>query len=204
VALGDPIAGLYGASAILAALYGRHRLGGADIDMAQVACLFQVAADAIVAEQLSQAHVPRTGHGRARLALCAVVRAAGEDAWLAVAAPDEAAVRRLTLLTGGVDVHALARWAQSRPAAEAAARLQAQGVPAAPVNPAHALLHDPQLAARGFFLEMERGVVGRHLVAASPFRFDGERPPLRRPAPLLGQHTGEVLRELRPAAAPAS
>lgn len=45
VAFGDPVAGLYAASAALTALAGRERLGGADIDLAQVACLFQLGAD---------------------------------------------------------------------------------------------------------------------------------------------------------------
>jgi crotonobetainyl-CoA:carnitine CoA-transferase CaiB-like acyl-CoA transferase len=192
VAFGDPIAGLYAAGAVLAALYGRARLGGADVDLAQVACLFQIGADAIVAEQVLEATVPRTGHGRTRLPFCAVVRASGEDAWLAVAAPDDVALRALAAVTHGLDVHALAAWAASRGPAEAAAQLQAAGVPAAPVLPPHALTHDPHLQAAGFWLEMQRPFVGRHLVGASPFRFDGERPALRLPAPVLGEHTDEV------------
>jgi len=43
---------------------------------------------------------------------------------------------------------------------------------------------------------MQRPFVGAHLVGASPFRFDGERPALRRPAPVLGEHTAAVLAEL--------
>jgi crotonobetainyl-CoA:carnitine CoA-transferase CaiB-like acyl-CoA transferase len=193
VAFGDPIAGLYAAGAVLAALFGRGRLGGADIDLAQVACLFQIGADAIVAEQVLDAPVPRTGHGRTRLPFCAVVRGAGEDAWLAVAAPDDAAFQALAVVTHGLDVHALAAWAVSRAPAEAAAKLQAAGVPAAPVLPPHALTHDAHLQAAGFWLEMQRPFVGRHLVGASPFRFDGARPALRLPAPVLGEHTAQVL-----------
>jgi crotonobetainyl-CoA:carnitine CoA-transferase CaiB-like acyl-CoA transferase len=196
VAFGDPIAGLYAASAVLAALHGRSRLGGADIDLAQVACLFQIGADAIIAEQVLDAPVPRTGHGRTRLPFCAVVSTKGEDGWLAVTAPDDAALQALARLTRGLDIHALAAWAAPRTAADAAARLQAAGVPAAPVLPPHGLTYDPQLAAAGFWLEMQRPFVGRHLVGASPFRFDGERPALRLPAPVLGEHTAQILAEL--------
>jgi crotonobetainyl-CoA:carnitine CoA-transferase CaiB-like acyl-CoA transferase len=196
VAFGDPIAGLYAASAILAALYGRSKRGGADIDLAQVACLFQIGADAIVAEQVLGAPVPRTGHGRTRLAFCAVVRAGGEEGWLAVAAPDDAALQALAQVTHGLDIHALTAWAAARAPSEAAARLQAAGVPAAPVAPPHVLTLDPHLQASGFWLEMQRPFVGAHLVGASPFRFDGERPALRLPAPVLGEHTAEVLAEL--------
>jgi crotonobetainyl-CoA:carnitine CoA-transferase CaiB-like acyl-CoA transferase len=196
VAFGDPIAGLYAASAILAALHGRARLGGADIDLAQVACLFQIGADAIIAEQVLDAPVPRTGHGRTRLPFCAVVRAKGKDSWLAVTAADEVGVQALARVTRGLDIHALAAWAASRTAADAATRLQAAGVAAAPVLPPHGLTYDPHLEAAGFWLEMDRPFVGRHLVGASPFRFDGARPALRLPAPVLGEHTAQVLAEL--------
>jgi crotonobetainyl-CoA:carnitine CoA-transferase CaiB-like acyl-CoA transferase len=33
-------------------------------------------------------------------------------------------------------------------------------------------------------------------VYGAPFHYDGERPPLVRPAPTLGEHTEEVLAEL--------
>jgi len=195
VALGDAIAGLYAASAILAALHARSRLGGADIDLAQVACLFQLAADAILAEQVTGERVGRTGHNRPRLAMCAVVRCAEAEDWLAVATCHGEDGSALARVTGGQD---LAIWASGRAPAEAAHALQAAGVAAAPVLPPHALTRDAHLEAVGYFLPMQRDYVDHHLVAASPFRFDGQRPPLRRPAPTLGQHTAEVLAELAP------
>jgi hypothetical protein len=44
---------------------------------------------------------------------------------------------------------------------------------------------------------MDRTYVGRHIIPAAPFTYDGERPALRFPSPTLGQHTDEVLAELR-------
>jgi crotonobetainyl-CoA:carnitine CoA-transferase CaiB-like acyl-CoA transferase len=40
---------------------------------------------------------------------------------------------------------------------------------------------------------MERRYVGRHLMPAAPWRYDGVRPALRLPAPVLGEHSDEVL-----------
>ncbi len=194
VAFGDPVAGLYGASAVLTALAGRARLGGADIDLAQVACLFQLGADSILAAQVLGEPLPRTGHRRARLPLCAVV-AVGED-WLAVAAETEAAVATLAGLAGEATAAALQAWAQGHGADGAATRLQAAGIAAARVRGGHELTFDAQLEANGYWVELERAVIGRHLVPAAPFSFDGARPGLRRPAPTLGQHTLEVLAEL--------
>ena len=193
VAFGDPVAGLYGASAVLTALAGRERLGGADIDMAQVACLFQLGADSIVAAGVLGDPLPRTGCRRARLALCAVVPVL--DGWLAVAADDEA-MASLGRVAGATSEPALRDWAAQLAGAEAAARLQAAGVAAGRVQGSHDLTFDPQLVANGYWVELERAVIGRHLVPAAPFSFDGVRPPLRRPAPTLGQHTDEVLAEL--------
>jgi crotonobetainyl-CoA:carnitine CoA-transferase CaiB-like acyl-CoA transferase len=196
IAFGDPVAGLYAAGAVLAALYGRSSLGGAYIDLAQVACLFQLGADAIIAEQVLDAPVRRTGHARTRLLLCAVVPSGGDDHWLAVAVPDDTSAGALARIIGGFDSHALTQWASLRSPDIAAAVLQAAGVPAAPVARPHGLTYDPQLCATGFWLEMERQFVGHHIVGASPFRFDGARPRLRLAAPLLGEHTAEVLAEI--------
>ena len=193
IAFGDPVAGLFAASAVLAALAARDRLGGAEIDLAQVACLFQLGADAIIAEQVMGAPVPRTGSARARLPFCAVLPAAGEEAWVAVAAQDQA---RLDVVVGGSGPGTVAAWVAARPAGQAAAELQAGGVAAAPITPSQVLCDDPQLNAAGYWCEMDRAFVGLHLNPAPPFHYDGRRPTLRRVAPTLGEHTAEVLAEL--------
>jgi crotonobetainyl-CoA:carnitine CoA-transferase CaiB-like acyl-CoA transferase len=43
--------------------------------------------------------------------------------------------------------------------------------------------------------------VGRHIIPAAPFAYDGRRPALVRPAPTLGEHTDAVLAELGSVAA---
>ena len=197
IAFGDPVAGLFAASAVLAALAARDRLGGAEIDLSQVACLFQLGADAIIAEQVLDGPVPRTGHARARLPICAVLPAARGDTWVLVAPSDQAALDRLDAMVGGASPEALAAWIAARDASAAAKELQAGGVAAVAVAPTHSLCGDPQLAAVRFWCELDRAHVGRHLNGAPPFRFDGRRPALRRPAPTLGEHTAEVLAEIR-------
>ena len=217
VAYGDPLAGLFAAASILAALHGRERLGGAEIDLAQTACLFQFAADAIIAEQLNAEPAPRTGNRRARMSPVYVASCEGDDAWLAVAVDGEdawdglcralgrddwLADPRLALLPGRAAMAdeiegEIAVWAVFRTPEEAAAALQAEGVPAAPVQRTSTLARDPQLLAGGFWDWMERRYVGRHLMAASPWTYDGRRPALRLPAPVLGEHTAEVLGRMK-------
>jgi crotonobetainyl-CoA:carnitine CoA-transferase CaiB-like acyl-CoA transferase len=200
VAYGDPVAGLYAAAAALVGLYGRAGLGGADIELCQVEGLFQLGADAIIGEQARGAASPRSGSVRATARLCTVVSTGGEDAWLAVAADDEAAMAALQRVVGasgpGAVEAALAGWAAGRDAGEAAAMLQAAGVAAGPVTPASALCADPHLAVADYWVLQQRRHVGEHLTPAAPLRFDGARPAVRTAAPLLGEHTDEVLGEV--------
>jgi crotonobetainyl-CoA:carnitine CoA-transferase CaiB-like acyl-CoA transferase len=182
VAFGDPVAGLYGALATLAALAGRARHGGASVELAQVACLFELCADAIIAAQID-GDVPRTGSARRRLATCAVF-AAADARWVAVAT-DALAEDAVRAIVSELD------------AEEAAGALRATGVAAAIVVGSHELGHDAHLRSTGYWQELERVHVGTHALGAPAYRIDGVRPAARRPAPVVGEHTDEVLAELR-------
>ncbi len=65
----------------------------------------------------------------------------------------------------------------------------------APMQTARELPEDPQVIANGYLAAVERGDGTRFPLVASPVEFDETGAPLR-PAPDLGQHTEEVLREL--------
>ena len=72
------------------------------------------------------------------------------------------------------------------------------GVPASPVNDVSQVFHDPQVLARGMKLAMPHPGAGSGKVdlIANPIKY-GETPiDYRLPPPRLGEHTGEVLREL--------
>ena len=184
-AYGDPIAGIYAAVASLIGLYGG---GGATIDLSQVECLFQLAADGIVAQSATGAAPPRTGNQRATSAWRGCLRCEGADAWIAVDL-DEAS--RLEPL--GIGIDGLADWAAGRAPSDAADALQKAGIAAGPVTPAHALLDDPGLQAAGFWRRIERRHVGMHVVPKPPYTLDGAAPPPIHPAPTLGEHNASVL-----------
>jgi crotonobetainyl-CoA:carnitine CoA-transferase CaiB-like acyl-CoA transferase len=59
----------------------------------------------------------------------------------------------------------------------------------------HSVMHNEQTAAIGAVQTMEHPVCGRMLTLSPPWKFSEPLTTLRRPAPLLGQHTDEILRE---------
>jgi crotonobetainyl-CoA:carnitine CoA-transferase CaiB-like acyl-CoA transferase len=68
--------------------------------------------------------------------------------------------------------------------------LEAAGVPSAPMQNVDAVLAHPQTKALGMLQESPDG---RLTIMGLPLSFNGERPPFRRAAPQLGEHTGELL-----------
>jgi crotonobetainyl-CoA:carnitine CoA-transferase CaiB-like acyl-CoA transferase len=73
--------------------------------------------------------------------------------------------------------------------------LQAGDIPVMPVNTVESLLADPHLADVGFFKTIDHPTEGRLRVMDVPSNWSACDPQVRLPAPLLGEHTGEVLRE---------
>jgi crotonobetainyl-CoA:carnitine CoA-transferase CaiB-like acyl-CoA transferase len=82
-----------------------------------------------------------------------------------------------------------------RTAKDWVAVLAAAGVPCAPVQDLAALADDPQIVATQLIQEVDHPA-GPIRVVGSPYRIDGVRPRVRRPPPVLGQHTSEVLAAL--------
>lgn len=76
------------------------------------------------------------------------------------------------------------------------ARLEAAGVPCAPVLTRKEIPDHPQIKASEILLELEHPQAGPLRQARAAARFDKTPPKVRRMAPLLGQHTEEIMIEL--------
>ncbi|QHE84773.1 CaiB/BaiF CoA-transferase family protein [Hydrogenophaga sp. BPS33] len=203
-AVGDPIGGLNAAAALLTALHARRRSGrGQFIDLAQVQCLLPLLAPWIVHQSAFGHWSPgeRVSAQSAYFSQC--VRCAGDEQWLAVSVETEAQWQALCQWLAPddrVDVTATAQ-AQGALAGrlaamaldDAAKALQTLGVPAEPAWFPSELVNDAHLRARGFWQVCERAHIGPHVQASLPLRLDGHYPPVRRPAPLFGQHNEEIL-----------
>ena len=216
-ALGDPIAGLHGVFALMVALRERVRSGrGQLVELAQVETLIPFVTEGILEHQFTGKLPAPRGNRHREHAPHGIYRCGRDDDWIAIACETDDQWRSLAktlALDHLVDderfADANARKANedaldaelSRALAdtdldESVARLQACGVLAAPVNSAPAVIGDPQLQSREYFVAIERAVVGTHLYPGAVARM--RETPLRAdaPAPLLGEHNHLVFGEM--------
>jgi crotonobetainyl-CoA:carnitine CoA-transferase CaiB-like acyl-CoA transferase len=82
-----------------------------------------------------------------------------------------------------------------RPVEEWLALLEKAGVPAGPVYAMDQVYGDPQVKARQMAVEVEHPKAGSTWLIGIPVKLSATPGEIRRPAPTLGQHTDEILRE---------
>ena len=82
------------------------------------------------------------------------------------------------------------------PTAEWVERFEAASIAAGPVYEFHEVFEDPQVRHLGLVTEIDQPGLGPVHALAFPARASLTPASIRRPAPLLGQHTAEVLREI--------
>ena len=207
VAVTDVFTGVYGATAILAALVQRGRTGeGQHIDMALLDVATSIMANQAMNFLVSGKPPTMMGNAHPNLAPYAVFDCA--DGWIILATGNDAQYQRLCAILGLDDMakapdfltnadrianraemtaritEATLRWAK----ADLLQACEDQGVPAGPINNLAEVFDDPQVQARGMKIT-PGGLPG----VRSPMTFSGADLSLDRPAPKLGQHQDEVL-----------
>jgi crotonobetainyl-CoA:carnitine CoA-transferase CaiB-like acyl-CoA transferase len=222
--LGDSNAGAHALYGLLLAIEHRRRTGeGVLVEASMVDAALNVAAEQVVEHSAYGALIGRDGNRGPTAAPQNLYLAAdvddrgGRDTWVAIAVatdeqwaalgqalgrPDWALDPALATLAGRRTQHdlideLLASWCDRRGADEIVEHLWAAGVPVARVLQPHEQAGLPPLQARGFFESVDRAVSGPARYSTVPYRLSrGPERYHRRPAPLLGEHTEEVLRDL--------
>jgi formyl-CoA transferase len=88
-------------------------------------------------------------------------------------------------------------WTGEREVSEIVAFLKSQKIPCAPIYSAKEVIEDEHIAsARRMIREVEHPVAGKMKVIGSPINLSETPTEIYTPAPLLGEHTDEVLRNL--------
>ncbi len=90
----------------------------------------------------------------------------------------------------------IVEWTSDREAKEVMEMLQSAGVAAGVVQRAPDTMKDPQIAFDKALIELDHPPVGKRLYPNIPFHMSETPPVPSSPAPLLGQHTDEICREL--------
>jgi crotonobetainyl-CoA:carnitine CoA-transferase CaiB-like acyl-CoA transferase len=222
--VGDPNAGVHALNALLLALEHRRRTGqGVHIEAAMVDAALNVAAEQVIEYSAYGALLQRAGNrGPAaapqnlyrtneidefgRRDCWAAVAVATDEQWVglcdALGRPDWATDRALASADGRrrhhdlMDDH-LSAWCERRSGDDIVEALWSHGVPVAKVMQPHRQSELPQLAARGFFEDVDHPVNAK--IPHSTMPFTSTRGPDQvhlQPAPLLGQHNRELLAEL--------
>ncbi len=217
VAIADIMCGMYAVTAILAALHHRSRTGeGQHIDIAladtQVAWLANQGLNYLVSGE----NPPRLGNGHPNIVPYQVFACA--DGHVIVAVGNDAQFARFCACFGLEELAEDERFA-TNPARVAnrqtlvphiavrlaglnrddiLARLEAAGVPCGPVNRISDVFATEQVRAREMKISMPHQLAGSGTVdlIGNPVKFSSTPVTYRRPPPLCGEHTDEVLREI--------
>jgi CoA:oxalate CoA-transferase len=213
--VGDITAGHQCAIAILAALWYRERTGrGQVIDMSMVDGLVYILENALVRYTLrgevpgplGTRHPTVTPFRAYSTADSWIVIAIGNDGlWQAfceaIERPELAADERFQSNASRTEHHealdAILEPVMVEKTTEAwATLLEAHGLPHSPVQHIDKVVHDPNIRYRGMVAEVEQPGIGPVEIAGSPFHLSETPGTVRSPAPTLGQHTVEVLRDV--------
>jgi crotonobetainyl-CoA:carnitine CoA-transferase CaiB-like acyl-CoA transferase len=97
---------------------------------------------------------------------------------------------------GAAIMRAVRRRIADLPTAEVVHRLTEADVPCAPVVALDELHREPQVVASGSLVEVDHPVMGVIRQPAPAARFDGRAAPVGAPAPAVGAHGREILRDL--------
>ncbi|HEX4018805.1 MAG TPA: CoA transferase [Frankiaceae bacterium] len=219
--LGDPNAGLHGLVGLLLALEHRRRTGeGTLVEAAMAEAATSIAAEQFVEHFAYGALLSRDGNHGPTAAPQNVYRASGDDgaeSWVAIAVADDEQWEGLCAALGRpawamdpelrafegrqkrcelIDGH-LTAWCGARTGEEIVDELWGFGVAVARVLQPHEQPELPPLQARGFFEPVDHPVNGQARHSTLPIRFaEGPQRFHVRHAPLLGEHTREVLESL--------
>jgi len=209
----DPVAGLCGFAAIALALLHRDRTGeGQFIDLSMQEANFTFIGDAWLEYELNKTVRGPLGNRHPLHAPHGIFPAAGEDQWIAIGVETDSQWRALCEvleLDGTTHAGATSRKLDEI-AVEAvlaartlghdkyalAAALARRGIPSAPVLDAREIANDETLRRRGHMVRVDHAEAGPLWQSALPAKLSRTPGGMTRPAPLQGEHSFEVFREL--------
>lgn len=208
----------HGAFAMLAALRHRNKTGeGQYIELAQTESALNVLAVAVLDAANNDSSPIRAGNYVPHAAPHNAYRCAGDERFCVIACETDDQWHALTRISGlesllniqnvstfegrlenlhAIDA-AIEAWTQTKSPEDVMHVLQAQRIPAGVIQTAKDLVEDdPHLRARQHFVALAHTEMGTTLYNNAPFQMSHTPVTPQKPAPLIGEHTEEVCREL--------
>lgn len=215
VSLGDTATALYTAFSIASALYGRKVHGiGQYIDVAMVDCifsllewnLFKYLAQGVIAQRIGSRHPQSYPFD--------VFKAS--DGYFVIGTVDNTGFKRLCDAMGKSELvesdkfsndirrgansaelkAIIEEWSNSRTVEEVLENLGKERVATAPVYNTQQVAESDHIKARSMLVDVEHPIAGKTRIPALPPKFSETPAQIKTPAPLLGEHTDQVLKDL--------
>ncbi|WP_172125613.1 CoA transferase [Devosia sp. 919] len=216
LALADMIAGIYGASATTMALYARQAgtARGQVIDLSLLEPMFSVLGPEAAIHAVTGKIKQRVGSASNTASPRNVYQCA-DGKYLALSGSTPAVARRIFEIIGRADMNedprfannservkhralvdeAVGAWFAQRPSEEALAVMRQSGATVGPIFNIADAMADPHFAKREIIVEVEDEQFGHLPMHDIVPRLSGTPGVWRRPAPGLGEHSTEILRE---------
>jgi crotonobetainyl-CoA:carnitine CoA-transferase CaiB-like acyl-CoA transferase len=216
-ALADFSGGTHLLAGVLAALYQRTATGqGQVVEVSMHDAVIPTLTSPLAAYLDSGGTVPeRTGNRHGGLAVCPYNVYETADGWIAIMCTSDRHWRSLADLMGQPELASDPRlesnpkraqhideldgivgaWCAARVTGQLVEVLTDAGIPMAPVVSVRDLVEDPQVRARGMLRTVEQPGRGPMLTLGAPIRLGDSAPAEPSHAPLLGEHSREILSE---------
>lgn len=201
---------------VMMALYHRQATGeGQHVEGALLPTTLMMSNAFLIERDLLGVEKPRAGNRGTSVAPCDLFRV--EDGWVLVQVAGQPMFKRWCRLVGREDLFGdprfadddlrwehgdelndlMQRWCDGKTKAEAMALLEAAKLPAAPLQSPQEVLDDPHVAAMGYLHRVEYPGAPKPVpIIETPFRMSATPGTIRTRAPLLGEHTEEILGEI--------
>jgi crotonobetainyl-CoA:carnitine CoA-transferase CaiB-like acyl-CoA transferase len=217
IPMSDIFTGCYSVVGILAALEERHRTGkGAYVDTALVDSTVGVLSNQALNYLVSGKVPKRIGNAHANIVPYQVFPTA--DGYAIVATGNDAQYVKFCNVLGATDlaqdpayqnnvgrlthreeiIAKLSALTSKMQRDDLLAKLEAQGVPAGPINDVAQVFENPQVIHRGMKLDLPSKAAKKGTIPGvrTPIVIDGWRAASEKSAPLLGEHTQDILKEI--------
>lgn len=210
---GDVFSGLYGFGAIVTALYDREKTGkGEFIDIAMLDSTFSCLENAVINTCVSGKNPPRVGNTHPTSVPFGTFPTSDGEI-IITCSRDSAfynlcrAMGREDMITDSKYAKAEARRLNKKELTEEITKFTSQctldecekimnehDVANGRINTMLMACADPQIAARKMIVEVEHPIAGKYKMAGSPINFSNYPDTTYEAAPMLGQHTREILK----------